>query len=180
MKIPMIPRPSAIRELRANSSPTSLPTLSLCSTRNFASGNFSSSSLSIPSLVPCALRTLGIPCLSALSVSYDALLQIDLLQRRSDVAFVDPLCASITSRSPPLKSMPKFFSPRAANTTTETRITRADIPTDRRLLLRKSKFVDLIRFDIGNALEWATCDCPVEAITRHKQRGKHRCNDADW
>src|SRR5260370_39791726 len=48
--------------------------------------------------------------------------------------------------------MPKLYPPRAAKTLTDTRITRADIPTESRRLLRKSKFVALIRFDIVTRL----------------------------
>ena len=48
--------------------------------------------------------------------------------------------------------MPKLFPPRTAKTLTDTRITRADIPTESRRLLRKSKFVALIRFDIVTRL----------------------------
>ena len=112
MKIPMIPRPSAIRELRANSSPTSLPTLSLCSTRNFASGNFSSSNFS-NSIARARCAANGQEFFRrSLSPFERRFLQIDLLQRAADVAFVTFFCASRTSRSPPLKSTPKFFSPR--------------------------------------------------------------------
>ena len=48
--------------------------------------------------------------------------------------------------------MPKFFRPARQIRLTETRITRADIPTERRRLLRKSKFVALIRFDMVTRL----------------------------
>src|SRR4030095_6355589 len=109
----------------------------------------------------------------------DALLQIDLLQRRTDVAFVHLLLPFSHEQSAALKIDPEVLFASHGKYDNRDQNYESGYSHRKEPFAQKIKVRCLDQIRHGNAFENATRDCPVEAIARHKQRGKHRCNDAD-
>src|SRR4029077_13923302 len=109
----------------------------------------------------------------------DALLQIDLPQRRTDVALIHLLLPFQHEQIAALKiDAEVLFAPHDKynnrDQNYESGYSHREAPFAQKIKVRG---LDQIRH--GNAFENATRDRPVEAIARHEQRGKHRCDDAD-